>query len=92
MLNSRRGFLKHAAVAAAAPLLANQAISAEPTKGKRVSPPANQHGTETTFFAFDDQSLAWQHNLKLTLVTPEKHPANPVVRCGPKGSRPAAST
>ncbi len=42
--------------------------------------------TETVFFAFDDQNIAWQHNLKLTLVTPEKHPANPVVRCGPKGS------
>jgi len=41
---------------------------------------------ETVFFAFDDHNLAWQHNLKLTLVTPEKHPANPVVRCGPKGS------
>lgn len=41
---------------------------------------------EQVFFAFDDQNLAWQHNLKLTLVTPEKHPANPVLRCGPKGS------
>ena len=41
---------------------------------------------ETVFFAFDDQSIAWQHNLKLTLVSPDKHPANPVVRCGPKGS------
>ena len=86
MLNSRRGFLKHAAVAAAAPLLAGHAVSAEPTKGKKVSARSNPRGTETTFFAFDDQSLAWQHNLKLTLVSPEKHPANPVVRCGPKGS------
>ena len=41
---------------------------------------------ETVFFAFDDESLAWQQNLKLTLVSPEKHPANPVVRCGPQGS------
>ncbi len=41
---------------------------------------------ETVFFAFDDESLAWQHNLKLTLVSPDKHPANPVVRRGPKGS------
>jgi hypothetical protein len=41
---------------------------------------------EQVLFAFDDHSMAWQHNLKLTLVQPEKHPANPVVRCGPKGS------
>ncbi len=37
-------------------------------------------------FAFDDASLPWLHNLKLTLVQPEMHAANPVVRCGPKGS------
>ncbi len=24
---------------------------------------------ETVFFAFDDQNIAWQHNLKLTLVS-----------------------
>jgi hypothetical protein len=42
--------------------------------------------SETVFFAFDDESLAWQHNLKLTLVSADKHPANPVVRCGPKGA------
>ncbi len=41
---------------------------------------------ETVFFAFDDQSLGWQHNLKLTLVSPDKHPGNPVLRCGPEGS------
>ena len=41
---------------------------------------------ESVLFAFDDETFAWQHNLKLTLVAPEKHPANPVVRCGPKGS------
>jgi len=39
-----------------------------------------------TLFAFDDQSFAWQHNLRLTLETPKKHPANPGVRCGPKRS------
>ncbi len=86
MLNSRRGFLKRAAAAAAAPLLASPLVGTEPAKRRKVSPRSNQRGTETTFFAFDDQSLAWQHNLKLTLVPPVKHPANPVVRCGPKGS------
>ena len=40
---------------------------------------------ETVFFAFDDENVAWQHNLQLTLVSPDKHPANPVVRCGPAG-------
>lgn len=42
--------------------------------------------TERVFFAFDDQNLAFRHNVKLTLVSPDKHPANPVVRSGPKGS------
>ncbi len=42
--------------------------------------------TERVFFAFDTENLAWRSNLKLTLVAPEKHPANPVLRCGPKGS------
>lgn len=41
---------------------------------------------ETTFFAFDDENLGWQHNLKLTLETAEKHPANPVMRAGAPGS------
>lgn len=41
---------------------------------------------EIVLFAFDDQSIPWQHNLKLTLVPATKHPANPVLRCGPKGS------
>ncbi len=41
---------------------------------------------ELTFFAFDEDQLGWQHNLRLTLESPRKHPANPVLRCGPKGS------
>ena len=47
---------------------------------------AKKSPEEQVFFAFDDQNLAWQHNLKLTLVQPVKHPANPVLRSGPKGS------
>lgn len=39
---------------------------------------------EQTLFAFDDHSIPWQHNLKLTLVEAEKHPGNPVLRRGPK--------
>ncbi|MBI5801627.1 MAG: hypothetical protein HZA92_13015 [Verrucomicrobia bacterium] len=44
------------------------------------------HAEERVLFAFDEHNIAWQHNLKLTLVAPDKHSANPVVRCGPKGS------
>lgn len=66
-------------------MLAAHAVPAadtKPTSGA-AAPPAEG---EITLFAFDGQSLAWQHNLRLTLETPVKHPANPVVRCGPKGS------
>ncbi len=41
---------------------------------------------EQVFFAFDDQNLAWKHNLKLTLETATKHPDNPVLRRGPEGA------
>ena len=44
------------------------------------------HAAEQVFFAFDDVNLAWQHNLKLTLVPVTKHPENPVLRSGPPGS------
>ena len=44
------------------------------------------HAGERVIFAFDDQSIPWQHNLKVTLVQAEKHPANPVLRRGPEGS------
>lgn len=37
-------------------------------------------------FAFDDHSIPWQHNLKVTLVQATKHPENPVLRTGPSGS------
>lgn len=42
--------------------------------------------SEQVLFAFDDHSIAWQHNLKLTLETAQKHPANPVLRSGPPGA------
>ena len=46
----------------------------------------NAIAAEQVFFAFDDLNIAWQHNLKLTLETAQKHPANPVLRSGPPGS------
>jgi hypothetical protein len=41
---------------------------------------------EKVFFAFDDQNLAWKHNLRLTMQKPTKHPDNPVLRVGPRGA------
>ena len=44
------------------------------------------HAGERVFFALDDHSIPWQHNLKVTLVAAEKHPGNPVLRRGPAGA------
>lgn len=41
---------------------------------------------EKVFFAFDDHSVPWQHNLKLTMVPAQKHPGNPVLRQGSPGA------
>ena len=41
---------------------------------------------EATFFAFDDFSIPFTDNLYLTLHPPEKHPNNPVVALGPRGT------
>jgi hypothetical protein len=41
---------------------------------------------ERVLFAFDDQSIPWQHNLKVTLVPATKHPENPVLRRGSAGA------
>ena len=41
---------------------------------------------EQVYFAFDDHNIAWQHNLHLTLEQVQKHPENPVLKRGPKGS------
>lgn len=49
-------------------------------------PAAPAATSETILFAFDHHSIPWQHNLHLTLVPARKHPANPVLRRGEKGS------
>jgi len=41
---------------------------------------------ELTLFSFDDHSIPWQHNLKVTLIPGEKYAGNPVLRTGPEGS------
>ena len=48
--------------------------------------PSRAHAGEQVFFAFDDHSIPWQQNLKITLVPATKHPANPVLRRGPEGA------
>lgn len=47
---------------------------------------APSRANETVFFAFDDHSIPWRDNLKLTMVQADKHPANPVLKRGPAGS------
>ena len=44
------------------------------------------HAEERVLFAFDDHSIPWQHNLKVTMVPATKHPENPVLRRGPEGA------
>lgn len=41
---------------------------------------------DLVFFAFDDNSIPWRDNLKLTLERPKKHPANPIIQPGPPGT------
>jgi hypothetical protein len=41
---------------------------------------------ENVLFAFDDYSIPFKHNLKLTLVQADKYPGNPVLRRGVEGS------
>ncbi|HEY5312248.1 MAG TPA: hypothetical protein VIK18_07000 [Pirellulales bacterium] len=41
---------------------------------------------EAVYFSFDDESIPWRDNLKLTLERPKKYAGNPVMRAGPPGS------
>ena len=41
---------------------------------------------EIVFFSFDDHSLPWRDNLRLTLERPQRYPGNPVLTAGPPGS------
>lgn len=67
---------------AAALLVASVAGSVVPAA--HADPAAEQR--DVVLFSFDDQSLPWRDNLKLTLERPKKHPANPVLPPGPPGS------
>lgn len=42
--------------------------------------------SEAVYFSFDDESIPWRDNLKLTLQRPKKYAGNPVLEAGPPGS------
>jgi|GEM_PF-143635 len=57
-----------------------------PSSRAQVSVNGGPQVSEAVLFAFDDHSIPWRDNLKVTPITAEKHLANPVVRRGPKGA------
>lgn len=68
-------------------LMALSCLVAASSSWSRAADPAKPPArSEHVLFAFDDHGIPWQHNLKLTLVEAKKHPSNPVLRRGPKGS------
>ena len=83
--DSRRKFLRNSALgmagltASSFTVISDQKITIEDTYSKAIK-------GEKPFFAFDDRSIPWKENLKLTMTQPDKHPANPVIARGPKGS------
>lgn len=83
--NSRRSFLQSSAMTAAA-------FAISPVSGLKAANSIEQEAVqnsnvkESVFFAFDDHSIPWQHNLKTTLVQATKYPGNPVLRRGPEGA------
>ncbi len=65
-------------------LKCQNAASAElPAQSESVT---HSEASDLVFFSFDDYSIPWRDNLKLTLEQPRKHPGNPVLRSGPPGS------
>jgi hypothetical protein len=41
---------------------------------------------EAVLFSFDDHAIPWRDTVAVTPVSAQKHPANPVLRRGPKGA------
>lgn len=79
---SRREFLQTSVATAATFSLLSTSCDAVSRDVSENQPSRQVH----TFFAFDDHSIPWQHNLKVTLEQAQKHPGNPVLRKGPKGT------
>lgn len=83
--DSRRGFIKITALSAVA-------FTIDPSKiiGDRVYEGPEMEMSngiqERTLFGFDDYSIPWKHNLKITLVEAKKYSGNPVVKTGPRGA------
>lgn len=57
-----------------------------PQASTKVSVARGPEVEEAVFFAFDDHAIPWRDNLEFTPVQATKHPANPVLRRGPKGA------
>ena len=83
--SSRREFLQKSVLAAAGLSIATDQFAMNSNTGMPGINAANTDA-ETTLFAFDDHSIPWQHNLKVSLVEADKHPGNPVLRRGPAGA------
>jgi len=83
---TRRGWLTSCAsgtAAAASVLLPRGAHSAD---GAELLDDPRSTSPEVTLFSFDNVSIPFSHNLRLSMWPPEKHAANPVVRRGGPGT------
>lgn len=82
--NSRRNFIKNAAIGTSAFALIPDIAASQNYGDESIIDSSNDE--ERTLFAFDDHSIPWKHNLKISLVEATKHPDNPVLKRGPKGA------
>lgn len=67
------------------PAFAGAGISAAPGASPAAESPSSKMAQSTTIFSFDDVSIPYKQNLKLTLHQPHKHPNNPVLARGKEG-------
>ncbi|MEX0724873.1 MAG: hypothetical protein WEB58_09310 [Planctomycetaceae bacterium] len=67
------------------PAVAAGAISSVAGSTHAADPFAPKTAQPTTIFSFDDVSIPYKQNLKLTIHQPTKHPSNPVVPPGKAG-------
>ncbi len=84
--NSRRSFIQNSVKAAAALTVVSVNGGAINEIDREEKVMSVKQPAETVLFVFDDHNIPWQHNLKITLVEAQKHPGNPVLRKGAKGS------
>ncbi|HTN06173.1 hypothetical protein [Agriterribacter sp.] len=84
-ISSRRKFLQNSALTAAGFTMAPSITIAQQEYNDSEKETSDDF-SERTLFAFDDHSIPWQHNLKVTLVEATKYPGNPVLKSGLKGA------